>query len=52
MINKSMSDQKSNTEKKDQEKKPNEKLGFQISTHVKIHDPNTKEVLMQKRGDV
>jgi len=33
------------------QKKPNENLGFQLSSHIKIFDPNTKEVLVQKRGD-
>ncbi len=33
------------------ESKPNETGGFYFSSHVKIYDPNTKEVLMQKRGD-
>lgn len=33
------------------EKKPNEHGGFYFSSHLKITDPNTKEVLVQKRGD-
>jgi hypothetical protein len=33
------------------EPKPNENVGFYFSTHVKITDPNTKEVLLQTRGD-
>jgi hypothetical protein len=33
------------------EVKPNENGGFYFSSHVKIYDPNTKEVLVQKRGD-
>lgn len=33
------------------EKKPNENGGFYFSSFVKISDPNTKEVLVQKRGD-
>ena len=32
-------------------KKPDESGGFYISTHIKITDPNTKEILVQKRGD-
>jgi hypothetical protein len=32
-------------------KKPNEKFGLMFSSHFKIYDPNTKEVLVQKRGD-
>ena len=41
------------TEKKQvsQGKKPNEYGGVYVSTHLKIFDPNTKEVLVQKRGD-
>lgn len=33
------------------EKKPNETGGFYFSSSIKISDPNTKEVLVQKRGD-
>lgn len=36
---------------KESDKKPNEVGGFYFSSHVKIIDPNTKEVLVQKRGD-
>jgi len=32
-------------------KKPDEAGGFYISTHIKITDPNSKEILVQKRGD-
>jgi hypothetical protein len=32
-------------------KKPNENIGLNFSTHLKIFDPNTKQVLLQKRGD-
>jgi hypothetical protein len=31
--------------------KPNEQGGFYFSSHLKISDPNTKEVLVQVRGD-
>jgi len=31
--------------------KPNETGGFYFSSGVKITDPNTKEVLVHKRGD-
>jgi len=31
--------------------KPNENGGFYFSSTVKITDPNTKEVLVQMRGD-
>jgi hypothetical protein len=33
------------------EKKPNENAGFYFSSHLKISDPNSKEILVQKRGD-
>lgn len=33
------------------EKKPNENLGFHFSSHIKIFDPNTNEVLVKQRGD-
>lgn len=33
------------------EKKPNEQVGFYFSSFVKIFDPNTKEIIVQKRGD-
>lgn len=38
------------TQKSDS-KKPDETGGVYFSSHVKIYDPNTKEVLVQKRGD-
>jgi hypothetical protein len=34
-----------------QEKKPNENAGLIFSSSIKIFDPNTKEILVQKRGD-
>lgn len=33
------------------DKQPNENGGFYFSSFLKISDPNTKEVLVQKRGD-
>ncbi len=33
------------------EKKPNEFGGVHLSSHLKIYDPNSKQVLVQKRGD-
>ena len=33
------------------EVKPNESGGFYFSSFLKITDPNTKEVLVQTRGD-
>lgn len=55
MINNNMNDDKSqNDSQKSQisrEAKPNENSGVYFSSHVKIFDPNTNEVLVQKRGD-
>jgi hypothetical protein len=56
MINKQMDKQNSvKTEETDNkqraERKPNEQTGIAVSTHVKIHDPNTKQVFVQRRGD-
>ena len=47
MINKEM-DIESN---KETDKKPDELSGIYVSTHIKIFDPNTGEVLVQQRGD-
>lgn len=33
------------------ESKPNETGGFYFSSSIKIYDPNTKQILVQKRGD-
>lgn len=33
------------------EKKPNENAGIYFSSFIKVYDPNTQEVLVQKRGD-
>jgi len=54
MINKSMNNNSKIVTKtvKTPEKKPNELGGIQFSSHVKIYDPNTKEVLVNKRGDL
>lgn len=55
MINKEMSNY--NTEnneknlKKDELVKPNEHGGFYFSSSFKIFDPNSKEILVQNRGD-
>lgn len=32
-------------------RKPNESGGVYFSSHLKISDPNTKEILVQMRGD-
>lgn len=33
------------------EKSPDENLGLFFTSHIKITDPNTKEVLVQMRAD-
>lgn len=33
------------------EKKPNENAGFAFSSSIKITDPNSGEVILQKRAD-
>lgn len=33
------------------EKKPNEVGGFYFSSFLKITDPNTEQVILEKRGD-
>ena len=38
-------------EKDENKNKPNEIGGFYFSSHIKITDPNTQEVLLQQRGD-
>jgi len=53
MINKSIGQ---NTDKEDtkvdeKSSKPNENNGVYVSSHIKIFDPNTKEVFVQKRAD-
>lgn len=54
MINKNMNNKSSvNGEKKPSNTtKPNEFGGVYFSSSIKIFDPNTNEVLVQKRGDV
>lgn len=32
-------------------RKPDEIGGFYLSSHLKIFDPNTQKVIVQKRGD-
>jgi len=53
MINKYMNDKEENkaTPVQESSKKPDEHGGFYFSSHLKITDPNTKEVLVQTRGD-
>jgi len=54
MINNHMDNSRDNNQKdkaSDTEKKPNENAGIYFSSAIKIFDPNTKEILVQKRGD-
>jgi hypothetical protein len=44
-----MNEKPEKTEEK--EVKPNEQSGFYFSSFLKITDPNTKEILVQVRGD-
>lgn len=37
---------------KKEERKPNEVGGFYFLSGIKIFDPETNEVLVQKRGDI
>ena len=47
-----MMNNKSNNSTKAGERKPNEHAGFSFSSSIKITDPNTKQVLLHKRGDI
>jgi len=54
MINKSIGNKSETDEKnqdKAQEKKPNETGGVYFSSHIKIFDPNTNQIILQKRAD-
>jgi hypothetical protein len=52
MINKEMNKSKTKlTEKAPTGAKPNEVGGVYFSSSIKIFDPNSNEVLVQKRGD-
>ena len=53
MINKTTANKLENNEKKEDKivSKPNEQSGVYYSSHVKIYDPNTNEVFVQKRAD-
>lgn len=51
MINNNNKTEKSEIKDSKDAKKPNEDIGFYISTHLKIYDPNTKEVMLKKRGE-
>jgi hypothetical protein len=49
MVNNNMNQNQSTVEQKPV-KKPNEAGVFSVEAHVKIYDPNTKEVLVEKRA--
>jgi hypothetical protein len=52
MINNSMNLNKSKTTNQtNSQKKPNELGTLQFATHLKIFDPQTKQVLVNKRGE-
>jgi hypothetical protein len=50
MINKEMNEHEHKKEI-EPSKKPNEVAGFYFSSSIKIFDPDTKEVMVQQRGD-
>lgn len=49
MNNKPIENKQNN--EKNTDKKPNEHGGFYFSSFVKIFDPNTNKIIVQKRGD-
>jgi hypothetical protein len=54
MINNTMINQENNTKPQLTEEygpKPDESGGFYFSSFLKITDPNTKEILVETRGD-
>ena len=51
MINKDMNTVDESTETPKVETKPDEIGGFYFSSFLKITDPETKEILVQMRGD-
>jgi len=51
MINNQMNNHNQTKANSHMAKKPNEVGGFYFSSGIKIFDPNTNEVLVQKRGD-
>jgi hypothetical protein len=46
-----MTEKEQETLDKEDLKPVDEKGGFELSSHIKIYDPNTQEVLVQMRGD-
>lgn len=52
MINKVINNNnESNIKEQKAPRKPNEVSGIHVSGHIKIFDPNTKEVYIDKRED-
>lgn len=51
MLNREMKNKINDEEKAASRGKPNEVGGFYFSSGVKIFDPDTQEILVQKRGD-
>lgn len=51
-INTTMKNRDANKNINTPKNKPNEVGGFYFSSGIKIFDPETKEVLVQKRGDI
>lgn len=49
-MNKKVEENKQNPPERPKSK-PNEQCGFYFSSSVKITDPDTKEVIVQMRGD-
>jgi hypothetical protein len=50
MNDKSVQENKLDPEPKKAQPKPNERAGFAIMAHLKIFDPNTKEVIVETRA--
>jgi len=50
MNDKSVQETKHDPELKKPQPKPNERAGFAIMGHLKIFDPNTKEVIVETRA--
>lgn len=51
MINNKMSQNSNKIPEKTEIKKPDESAGFYFSSSIKIFDPNSKEIILHKRGD-
>lgn len=51
MINNAIEEKSLKKDENENNKKPNELGGVVFSSHLKIFDPNSKEVIVQKRAD-